>query len=165
MSRYSLTQLSDAALVHALATVISDEGACIARVLAHIAEFDARRLCRAAGYSSTFAYEKRTCAATTRPRRARETRSTRHVPASVRRAVWRRDGGRCTFVGDSGHRCESRDRLELDHVVPVARGGESTVDNLRLLCRAHNQLEGERVFGEAFMASRREGAGSARASA
>jgi hypothetical protein len=29
----------------------------------------------------------------------------RHVPTEVRCAVWERDGGRCTFVSDSGQRC------------------------------------------------------------
>lgn len=82
----------------------------------------------------------------------------RHVPASVRRAVWERDGGRCTFVGASGHRCESRRFLEFDHVEPVARGGIATVDRMRLRCRAHNQHEAERLFGAGFMNRKREAA-------
>ncbi len=49
-----------------------------------------------------------------------------------------------------------RDGLEFDHIVPVARGGESTEDNLRLRCRAHNQLEAERTFGAGFMRRKRE---------
>ena len=60
----------------------------------------------------------------------------------MKRAVWERDGGRCTFVSESGHRCESRTRLEYDHVEPVAQGGQATVKDLRLRCRAHNQLRG-----------------------
>ena len=80
----------------------------------------------------------------------------RHIPASVRRAVWQRDGGQCTFVSDLGRRCAARTRLEFDHVVPVARGGTATVGGLRLRCRAHNQYEAERVFGEGFMRGKRE---------
>jgi len=100
---------------------------------------------------------KRKCGATTRPQlRSHATTSARHVPARVRRQVWQRDAGRCTFTSDDGHRCGSTRRLEYDHVVPVARGGESTVGNLRLRCRAHNQYEAERTFGAAFMAGRRE---------
>ena len=45
--------------------------------------------------------------------------------------------------------------LELDHVIPVARGGAGTLRNLRLRCRAHNQYEAERVYGAAFMQSKR----------
>jgi len=79
----------------------------------------------------------------------------RYVPARVRRAVWERDGGQCTFVGASGHRCESRRFLEFDHIDPVARGGRATVEGMRLRCRAHNQYEAERTFGAGFMRQKR----------
>jgi 5-methylcytosine-specific restriction endonuclease McrA len=103
--------------------------------------------------------EKRKFAATTRPRRRpRETRSRRHVPAQVKRAVWERDGGQCTFVSKSGRRCAARTMLEFDHVDPVARGGRATVAGIRLRCRAHNQYEAERVFGAGFMEEKRENA-------
>jgi hypothetical protein len=46
-----------------------------------------------------------------------------------------------------GKRCGSTWRLELDHVIPVALGGETSVENLRVLCRAHNQYKAERVLG------------------
>ena len=70
----------------------------------------------------------------------------------MRDAVWARDRGRCTFVSPGGKRCGSRWDLEIDHIVPVARGGESRPENLRLLCSRHNRLEAERVFGEEHMA-------------
>ena len=41
--------------------------------------------------------------------------------------------------------------LELDHIEPVALGGRSTVDNLRLCCRSHNSLHAEHVFGREHM--------------
>jgi hypothetical protein len=71
----------------------------------------------------------------------------RHIPAEVKRAVWLRDLGRCTFVGDSGRRCTSRAFLEFHHEVPYAAGGEATVENIRLACRAHNALESDLFFG------------------
>ncbi|MGH2406229.1 MAG: HNH endonuclease [bacterium] len=37
--------------------------------------------------------------------------------------------------------------LEFHHVVPYARGGRSTVDNIELRCRTHNAYEAERLFG------------------
>ena len=74
-----------------------------------------------------------------------------YIPAAVRRAVWLRDGGRCTFVGPDGHRCDSRCQLQFDHVDPVALGGVATVEKLRLRCRPHNLLEAERVFGREHM--------------
>lgn len=58
-------------------------------------------------------------------------------------------------MSDSGHRCEARRRLELDHAIPVARGGEGTEANLRLRCRPHNQHEAERTFGRGFMEEKR----------
>ena len=102
--------------------------------------------------------ERRRFAATARPRTRLGTPRDRHVPADVRRKVWHRDGGQCTFVSDKGHRCEARTLLEFDHVTPVARGGTATVDGMRLRCRAHNQFEAECVFGAGFMQEKREAA-------
>ncbi|GEJ56829.1 HNH endonuclease [Anaeromyxobacter diazotrophicus] len=76
----------------------------------------------------------------------------RHTPAAVKRAVWARDGGCCQWPVASGGVCGSTTRLELDHVLPVARGGESTVENLRVVCRVHNQLAAREFFGVARMA-------------
>lgn len=62
----------------------------------------------------------------------------------VRSAVYRRDGGRCTYVSQEGRRCEARRGLEYDHIVPWAKGGVSDdPSNIRLLCRAHNQRAAE----------------------
>jgi hypothetical protein len=71
----------------------------------------------------------------------------RHVPAHVKRAVWQRDAGRCAFVSRAGRRCEARAFLELHHVDPFGHGGETTVENLSLRCRAHNAHESEAVYG------------------
>ncbi len=99
--------------------------------------------------------EKRKVAATERPRRTVTPVRGRTVSARVRRAVSRRDGDRCTFTSASGRRCDSRRGLEFDHVVPFARGGQATVEGLRLRCRAHNQFEAERAFGTEFMRRKR----------
>jgi 5-methylcytosine-specific restriction endonuclease McrA len=111
--------------------------------------------------------EKRKLAATAKPRRRADRSSVnpRRIPAHVRRAVWERDGGQCTFVSESGRRCEARKPLEFDHTHEVARGGESTVDNLRLRCRAHNQYTAERTFGSEFMRHKRIAAAEGRAAA
>ncbi len=101
--------------------------------------------------------ERQKFAAVERPRPARSSSSnTRHIPAAVRRAVWKRDGARCAFVSTAGQRCEERTRLEFDHANPAARGGESGEANIRLCCRAHNQYEAERVYGARFMQRKRE---------
>jgi hypothetical protein len=71
---------------------------------------------------------------------------TRHIPASVKRAVRKRDGNRCAFVGPH-RRCAATARLEFHHRIPFAQGGLATVDNLELRCRAHNKYDAELVFG------------------
>jgi 5-methylcytosine-specific restriction endonuclease McrA len=88
---------------------------------------------------------KTKCGATTRPRSAAATVSTRsrHIPAAVRREVWRRDGGQCAFRGAHG-RCAETGFLEFHHVVPHADGGTATAQNLELRCRTHNQYESDR---------------------
>lgn len=111
--------------------------------------------------------EKRKFGATDRPRAVRGrtasapgldtpdvTRERRAIPAHVKRAVWERDGGRCTFRSDTGRRCEARSFLEYDHIEPVARGGRSGTGNVRLRCRTHNRLDAECVMGKGFMSTR-----------
>ena len=64
----------------------------------------------------------------------------RAIPAAVKRAVWRRDRGRCSYVDrTSGRRCGSQHLLQIDHVVPYAQGGGAEPNNLRLLCAAHHR--------------------------
>ena len=98
-------------------------------------------------------------------RRARATG--RYIPAEVRRAVWERDQGQCTFVGTEGHRCRTKAYLQFDHITPFAKRRDTSADGLRLRCRTHNQLEADRTFGVDFMTRKRKearlAAGRARA--
>ena len=91
--------------------------------------------------------ERQRFAETPRPRASRPAAGrSRHVPAAVRRDVWRRDGGRCAFVGAEG-RCRETAFLEFHHVEPYATGGAATVENIQLRCRAHNVYEAQLFFG------------------
>jgi hypothetical protein len=91
--------------------------------------------------------EKEKSAATDRPRTGGGTDSgSRHIPAAVKRAVWKRDGGQCAFVAPTGRRCAERGFLEFHHVEPYGVGGEATVENIELRCRAHNGYEAELFF-------------------
>jgi 5-methylcytosine-specific restriction endonuclease McrA len=93
--------------------------------------------------------ERKKCAATERPRRRRGGgKGSRHIPSAVKRAVWARDGGCCAFVGQGGRRCGSRAFLEYHHVKPYEEGGEATVENIQLRCRAHNGYEAQLYYGE-----------------
>ena len=86
------------------------------------------------------------CGATTFPRvGAAGSSDSRAIPAAVRRAVWVRDGGRCAFVGTHG-RCTETAFLEYHHRQPYAAGGEATVENIELRCRAHNAYEAQLFF-------------------
>ena len=81
--------------------------------------------------------------------------SSRHIPAAVRRAVHRRDGGRCRFVDEQGRRCPERHRLEFHHLVPFGHGGDHSPGNLRLACPAHNRFLAEQDYGQEVMARHR----------
>ncbi len=74
--------------------------------------------------------------------------NTRYIPQVLQRKVFKRDEGRCSYVSPEGKHCGEKNFLELDHVYPWSLGGDSTIENLRLLCRTHNQWRSERTFGE-----------------
>ncbi|MGA4867121.1 HNH endonuclease [Streptomyces lavendulocolor] len=58
-----------------------------------------------------------------------------HIPDDVKQLVWIRDQGRCRVCGATAE-------LQFDHVIPVAMGGSSEVENLRLLCGPCNRRKG-----------------------
>ncbi|MBI3017204.1 MAG: hypothetical protein HYY62_04315, partial [Deltaproteobacteria bacterium] len=71
----------------------------------------------------------------------------RYIPQAIQREVYKRDEGQCSYRSSEGKQCGERNFLELDHVWPFALGGDSMPENLRLLCRTHNQWRSERTFG------------------
>ncbi len=77
--------------------------------------------------------------------------NSRYIPAALKREIWRRDQGQCTFLSPDGRRCTSRFSLEVDHLKPFALGGETKHENLRLLCRAHNAHQAVAQFGQGLM--------------
>ncbi len=60
------------------------------------------------------------------------------IPEAVRSEVWRRDGGRRV-------KCSSKENLQFDHIIPVARGGATSAQNLQLLCQQCNRVKGARI--------------------
>ncbi|MDF2692016.1 MAG: hypothetical protein K0S65_399 [Labilithrix sp.] len=99
--------------------------------------------------------EKRRLGKTARPKskRAKSAKSG-HVTRAALREVFERDGEQCSFVNEAGERCPARAFLEVDHVHPRAKGGAGVPENLRVLCRAHNQFAAERAFGREHLAKR-----------
>ena len=72
----------------------------------------------------------------------------RHATKTIKQEVWPRDEGRCRFIDPfTKRRCTATRHLELDHAKPFALDGKTTTDNLRLMCRAHNQLLARQTFG------------------
>jgi 5-methylcytosine-specific restriction endonuclease McrA len=58
------------------------------------------------------------------------------IPSDLRRAVFERDGGRCV-------ECGSNFDLQYDHLLPVALGGATTLENLQLLCADCNRRKSD----------------------
>ncbi|MBK7891536.1 MAG: HNH endonuclease [Bdellovibrionales bacterium] len=79
---------------------------------------------------------------------ASERTGRRPIPQNVRRLVFQRAQGRCEYKNPhTGKTCGSRFQTQIDHIRPVALGGTNAVENLRLLCRAHNAWTAEEIFG------------------
>lgn len=98
----------------------------------------------------------RTRAHTRRPREpagapTSTTIGSRYLPAPLRREVWLRDAGRCTFVSEDGTRCPATRRLEIHHDIPFAMGGPTDAAHCRIMCKGHNDLLARRDFGDAHM--------------
>jgi hypothetical protein len=62
-------------------------------------------------------------------------RTTRTPSRALRRAVRRRSGGRCEWIG-----CSEHAYVELHHVAPWSRGGPTESWNLVALCWHHHHL-------------------------
>ena len=60
------------------------------------------------------------------------------IPGGVRAFVWQRDEGRCV-------RCRADDDLQFDHIIPVARGGGSAIENLQILCGGCNRRKSDSI--------------------
>ena len=71
----------------------------------------------------------------------------RALSRAVKRAVYVRDGGACTYVAEDGHRCGARAFLEYHHVHAFGLGGCNEADNVSLRCRTHNALAAVEDFG------------------
>ena len=57
------------------------------------------------------------------------------VSSKMRFEIFERDGYCCK-------KCGSRDNLEIDHIIPISKGGKSTYDNLQTLCHNCNYNKG-----------------------
>lgn len=68
------------------------------------------------------------------------------LPDSTRREIFIKDNWQCAYRDPiTGHKCQSKKYLEVDHIIPISRGGKNSRDNLQLLCSAHNKLKSNQV--------------------
>lgn len=62
------------------------------------------------------------------------------VTNKMRFAIYRRDGNRCL-------KCGRTRNLEIDHIIPIAKGGKSNFDNLQTLCHRCNAEKSDKIVG------------------
>lgn len=95
---------------------------------------------RAQNKTIDFLTNKRLTSAPKKPCSKFNHKNQRYIHPTVKNEVWFRDGGCCSYRNpQTKRRCESKYQLEFDHIKPVAMGGKSDINNIRLLCREHNQ--------------------------
>lgn len=59
------------------------------------------------------------------------------VSNKMRFAVYKRDNYRCRKCG------RKTNDLEIDHIIPIAKGGKTTFDNLQTLCKRCNEIKSD----------------------
>ena len=60
------------------------------------------------------------------------------IPDEVKAFAWERDDERCV-------NCGAEDDLQFDHVIPVAKGGGSSIDNIQILCGDCNRQKSDSI--------------------
>jgi 5-methylcytosine-specific restriction endonuclease McrA len=72
-------------------------------------------------------------------RKARKARR-RKIGPKKRKRVFVRDGWKCLRCGE-----DDKEKLTLDHIVPVSRGGSDEDENLQTLCKRCNEMKGNKT--------------------
>ena len=73
----------------------------------------------------------------------------RYIPVPVKSQVFKKAQSRCEYIDPTTQRrCDSRHKLQIDHVQPFSAGGKTELSNLRLLCQTHNTFTAIQFFGE-----------------
>lgn len=64
--------------------------------------------------------------------------ASRHVSAALRSEIMARDSFACVS-------CKATEKLEIDHIQPISKGGTGDPDNLQVLCRSCNRAKRART--------------------
>ena len=151
-----LKNLANEQLILNLKSLVHDERRQVVQILDYLREVEVRGLHLARGYSSMFSFcteclgysESEAHIRIQAMRLSKEISEVSghieaDIPSSIRRQVWLKAKGQCTYVDQqTGRQCVSRHALEIDHLHGFAKGGKSTLENLTLLCAAHNKFKG-----------------------
>jgi len=87
----------------------------------------------------------------TETRAKRRVGRSRYIPRKIMLKVVRRDGQMCQIC----HRNVPDNELAFDHVIPISKGGPTSVDNLRVLCADCNSKKSDSL-GEILEARRQD---------
>jgi hypothetical protein len=75
------------------------------------------------------------------PPKRRSKNIRRSIPSRTRHLLLQKAQHRCEYVSPfTGKKCANHSFLDIDHITPMAHGGNNNQKNLRILCRAHNHL-------------------------
>jgi len=78
----------------------------------------------------------------------------RYISTQVAREVFEKCNHACAYQdARSGKVCGSTHRIQIDHIRPYAKNGDSIPENLRVLCQAHNLYVAKKEFGKNRMES------------
>lgn len=67
-----------------------------------------------------------------------ETNKRPPITKEVADTVWNRDCGKCVY-------CGSIENLHFDHIIPFSKGGDTSVENLQLLCSKCNLSKSNKI--------------------
>jgi 5-methylcytosine-specific restriction endonuclease McrA len=69
-------------------------------------------------------------------------RHRKYIPVTTKRVLLKKANHKCEYVNPENHqRCSSSYQLQLDHIWPIALGGDDRTENIRILCASHNKFE------------------------
>jgi hypothetical protein len=85
-----------------------------------------------------------------------EKSDSRYVSSEKRERLLERAGHQCQYTAKDGTRCTARTGLEIEHELPFAIYRSHEERYLKVLCRRHNLLQAERVYGKQFIRAKIE---------